>query len=54
MLHEMETTYEPYNDKNDGELEELFDADDSITTECRTILAQHLISLSTCSAGFYL
>jgi serine/threonine protein kinase len=27
MLYEMETTYEPYNDKNDGELEELFDAD---------------------------
>ncbi|KAF5024771.1 hypothetical protein F66182_3149 [Fusarium sp. NRRL 66182] len=27
MLYEIETTYEPYNDKNDGELEELFDAD---------------------------
>ncbi|KAF4448128.1 serine/threonine protein kinase [Fusarium austroafricanum] len=27
MLYEIETTYEPYNDKNDGELEELFGAD---------------------------
>ncbi|KFH41421.1 hypothetical protein ACRE_078650 [Hapsidospora chrysogenum ATCC 11550] len=27
MLYEMETTCEPYSDKNDGELEELFDAD---------------------------
>lgn len=27
MLYEIETTYEPYSDKNDEELEELFDAD---------------------------
>ena len=27
LLHEIETTYVPYNDKNDGELEELFAAD---------------------------
>lgn len=27
MLYEIETTYVPYNDKNDGELEELFEAD---------------------------
>lgn len=27
LLHEIETTYEPYNDKNDEELEELFGAD---------------------------
>ncbi|KAK7415861.1 hypothetical protein QQZ08_012218 [Neonectria magnoliae] len=27
MFYEVETTYEPYNDKNDSELEELFDAD---------------------------
>lgn len=28
LLYEVETTYEPYHDKNDGELEELFGADE--------------------------
>lgn len=27
MLYEMETTFEPYHDKNDGELEDLFEGD---------------------------